>query len=120
MDEVRGEPDELEGLTLDQVQALLEEENRLWAEKQIGLNPIDMRALPSMLLDMQAKLQALTNAVILAGSVDEYTLNLEYKKILLRDMRAIRASVPKADSDRLRRQILDGIHTPSLKPPWEN
>jgi hypothetical protein len=107
--------------TLEEVQAALEAESAEWQKAGINLQNLQLGAIAPMLLDMQAKLQALINVVVLDGSITEEGLNFEYKKIILNDMRALREAAPEQEKEAIRQQILHATQIPNggvPKPPW--
>lgn len=109
-------------MDLEEVQEALDQENGLWQQQGLSMQGLNMNNLPAMIIDIQVKQQALINVLITSGIIDEADLNLQYKRILLNDLRALRAAAPQQRSDAIRARILDGIHTmrPPTKPPWEN
>lgn len=108
--------------SLDEIQQQLIQEERQWQKQGLGLNQINFGALGELIFDLSIRVQALTNVLILNGTITEDEINYWYKSILLNNLRALREAAPKQQSDALRRKILEGIHMPpnGSKPPWES
>jgi len=104
--------------TLEEVQEALEVENGEWNKAGLNLANLQMGALAPLMLDMQAKIQAMINILIVQGTITEADINFEYKKIILNDMRALRAAAPEQEKEAIRQQILRNVQMPNGKPPW--
>ena len=111
-----------ERMTLAEIQTALEVEQRRWEQRGIGLSPLHPQAVASQLMDLATRVQALTNLLISAGTINEEELDIEFKTILLNNLRIIRENTPDVGKDKIRQQILDGakVNINSIKPPWEN
>jgi hypothetical protein len=105
--------------SLDEVQQALVREELEWQKMGISLGNVNFGELGPLLFDLSTRVQALTNCVILNGTISDEEVNYQYKFILLNNLRALRESAPKQKSEALRRQILQGIQMPNGKPPWE-
>ena len=101
--------------TIEQFDALIQEEEEKWMQLGIGLN--NMQFTGAELFALQCKLQAITNCIV-SGTLDEENLNLHLKAIILESMEAIREgiepAVRQARIDRLRQNIV-----PRVQMPWE-
>ena len=106
--------------SLDEVQAALVEEEKKWQRQGISLDQVNFGHLGQLLFDLSIRVQALTNILILNDTITEDEINYQYKYIMLNNLRMLREAAPKQQSDALRRKIVEGIHMPNGKPPWES
>jgi hypothetical protein len=114
--------EENEPTTIEEVQAALEAEQAEWQKAGLSLPNLVIPAVSQLMFDMQIKLQAMINVLIVNDIISEEELNLQYKKIMLNDMRTMRESAPEQEREAIRRQILTNaqmrLNGPQ-KPPWE-
>jgi hypothetical protein len=108
--------------TLEELQEALDAEQSLWDELGLNMGGLQIGNPAPVIVDIQAKLQAIVNVLVQKDLVEEEELNFAYKLIILNNMRALREQAPAIQKENLRRQILDGINmrlNGDIKPPWE-
>lgn len=104
---------------LEKLQEELDAEAALWNERHYHLN--NLSHSNESIFQAKAQLQAITNVLIKLGLATEDQLNLEFKTVLLNDLRGVRENVIEpAESAATREHIMKGVlDDPRLKKPWE-
>jgi hypothetical protein len=113
---------ERELLNLEEVQKALEDEQREWEKIGISIEQVVLGPTPYIMLDLSTRIQAMANLLIRSELVTEEDLNLEYKNIMLVNLRELRESVPEQQRAAIRAQLLSATNgrLGNLgKPPWE-
>src|SRR5262245_12087940 len=97
---------------LEKLQELVEEESKEW--QKLGMHPNMTVHPPESLWTLKMQVQALLNAVIKKGMVTEDEMNIEFRQLMLDDMRNMRAQATQQRRDALVPEIK--LVDPSGKP----